>query len=423
MAESTAHRTRRRSPGEGSVYRTADGRRWRGAVTWTEPDGSRSRRIVSAPTAAEARDKLDALRRELRLGTIAPAGRALTVADYLTPWLERDRARVRPSTSKGREMHVRCYLTPALGRLALARLAPADVERALAAFMATGRPQIAEQRPRGRKQPRPVSPLTARHVRATLRRALADAVRDGLVSRNAAGDARPPYVPHRPVAYLSAPDVRRLLAATADDEHGPLYALAASTGLRLGELLGLAWPDTGADGGTLTVRRSLARAQGGGWELAQPKSARSRRTIPLPLVARDALRRQRDRQDAARTAAGSAWQDRDGLAFTDAIGRPLGPGGVSAAFQRGREAAGVPRVRFHDLRHSAATLMLAEGVPLAVISEWLGHSGIAITAAHYAAVVPALRRDAADAMDRALAGGADGQPSARPGDQPGELRS
>ena len=402
MAESTATKTRRRSAGEGSVYEAPDGR-WRGAVTWTEPDGKRSRRIVSAPTSALARDKLDDLRRELRLGTIAPAGKALTVADYLTSWLERDSARVRPATSRGRETHVRCYLTPALGRLALVRLKPTDVERALAGFMADGRPKTADDRKRGRQSHPPTSPLTARHVRATLRRALADAVRDGLVSRNAAGDARPPYVAHRPVVYLTAPDVRRLLEATADDEHGPLYALAVSTGLRLGELLGLSWPDIDMDAGTLTVRRSLARAQGGGWALAQPKSTRSRRTIPLPAVARDALRRQRVRQDAARTAAGSAWQDRDGLAFTDAIGRPLGPGGVSAAFQRGREAAGVPRVRFHDLRHSAATLMLAGGVPLAVISEWLGHSGIAITAAHYAAVVPQLRREAADAMDRALA--------------------
>jgi len=405
VAESTARRTRRRSAGEGSVYEAPDGR-WRGAVTWTEPDGKRSRRIVSAPTSALARDKLDDLRRELRLGTIAPAGRALTVADYLASWLERDAARVRPATSRGRETHVRCYLVPTLGRLALRRLAPADVERAIAGWIASGRPVAGEERKRGRQSHAPVSPLTARHVRATLRRALADAVRDGIVPRNVAGDARPPYVAHRPVVYLTAPDVRRLLDATADGEYGPLYALAVSTGLRLGELLGLAWPDIGPDGGTLTVRRSLARAQGGGWALAQPKSTRSRRTIPLPSVGRDALRRQRARQDAAREAAGAAWQDRDGLAFTDTIGRPVGPQRVSVAFQRAREAAGLPRVRFHDLRHSAATLMLAEGVPLAVISEWLGHSGIAITAAHYAAVVPALRGEAADAMDRALSGGA-----------------
>jgi integrase len=415
MAESTAKTDRRRSPGEGSVYETTDRSGWRGAVTWTEPDGRRQRRIVSGETSKLVRAKLDDLRRDLKLGTIAPAGKAATVGEYLATWIVRDRARVRPSTWKGRESHVRVYIIPTLGRLALARLKPSDVERAIAGWIASGRPVTGEERKRGRQSHAPVSPLTARHVRATLRRALADAVRDGLVGRNAAGDARPPYVPHRPVTYLSAPDVRRLLDATAADDYGNVYAVAVSTGLRLGELLGLAWPDVDLPAGpapdsdhpcTLTVRRSLALAADGGWTLAQPKSARSRRTIPLPGIARDALKRECARQAIARTAAGDAWQDRDKLVFTDIVGRALRPEGVSATFQKARAAAGLPHVAFHALRHSAATLMLAEGVPLAVISEWLGHAGIAITAASYAAVVPALRHEAAAAMDRALNGGA-----------------
>jgi integrase len=301
-------------------------------------------------------------------------------------------------------MHVRVYLAPALGRIALTRLTPADVGRALTAFLTSGRPQGAEIRAPGRSH---ISPRTVHHVRATLRIALAAAVRDGLVSRNAAADALPPRVPHRPITYLSAPDVRRLIAMTADDVFGPLYMLAVSTGLRLGELTGLSWDDVDLAAGTLTVRRSLARAAGGGWALAETKTDRSRRTIPLPSTAAEALRRQRDRQGVVQEGAGSAWQDRDRLVFTDAVGRPLRPYNVSYAFQRARAAAGLPLVRFHDLRHSAATLLLAEGVPLIVISNVLGHSGIAITASHYAAIVPELRREAADAMDRAL-GGAEG---------------
>jgi len=399
VVQSTARRARRRSPGEGSIYKTADGRRWRGAVSWTDPGGTRQRRVVSGRTAQEARERLDALRRDLRLGTIAPAGRSVTVAEYLALWIERDRARVRPSTWRSREMHVRLYLVPALGRVVLARLTPADVERALLAFLAAGRPEGSEARTPGRRL---ISPLTVRHIRATLRIALAEAVRDGLVSRNAAADAQPPRVPHRPISYLEAPDVRRLLDATRDDEIGPAIAVAVSTGLRLGELLGLSWKDIDLGEGTLAVRRSLARTAGGGWALAETKTARSRRTIPLPSTAAAALLRRRDRQAQARDAAGAAWQDRDELVFTDIVGRPMRPDNVSYRFQRVRTAVGLPHIRFHDLRHSAATLMLAEGVPLAVISEWLGHSGIAITASHYAAVVPALRRDAADAMDRAL---------------------
>lgn len=399
MPKSTK-RTRRRSPGEGSVYPFRGAHR--GVVTWTDPDGARHRRTVRGQTSAEARDKLDDLRRELRLGTLAPAGPALTVAAYLAEWIERDRARVRPSTWRGRETHVRVYLIPSLGRIALARLSAADVERALSAFLVTGRPDRPAKRTRGRQNAAGISAQTVRHIRTTLRRALGDAVRDGLSGRNAAADSRPPYLPHRPITYLAARDLARLLDATRDDEYGPIYALAATTGLRLGELLGLSWGDV--TDGRLTVRRSLARAHGNGWELAEPKSARSRRTIPLPARARQAIETQRTRQRSTESASGTAWANRDGLVFTDAVGWPLAPERVSREFGKARNAAGVPRIRFHDLRHSAATALLTAGVPLAVISEWLGHSGIAITASAYAAIVPELMTDAADAMDRALGG-------------------
>ncbi len=447
MADATSSKSRHRSPGEGSVYPVDDdGHRWRGALTWTEPDGTRHRRVVQGQTSKDAREKLDKLRDELRLGTIAPAGRGITVGEYLADWIEREKAHVRPSTWRSREMHVRCYLVPTLGRRALSRLSPADVERALARFLQSGRPVLPNERRLGRrpkdpnkrppeaetagavklpKRHEPVSALTARHVRATLRIALAAAVREGRLGRNVAADARPPYVAHRPVTYLNAADVRKLLDATHGHPYGPLYALAASTGLRLGELLGLAWSDVDLEAATLTVRRSLAVAHDGGWQLAAPKSARSRRTIPLPSIAREALTRRQTTQEGEREAAGSAWQDRDDLIFTDALGRAMRPEGVSAAFQKTRAAAGLPAVRFHDLRHSAATLMLAEGVPLAVISEWLGHAGIAITAQHYAAVVPQLRQEAADAMDRALRAKDHPTDSSQPpvASTPGEPRS
>jgi integrase len=400
MAQSSG-KTRRRSAGEGTIYPYRG--KHRGAITWTDPDGTRHKRTVTGRTAEEARARLDDLRRDLRLGVLA-AGPAVTVADYLAGWIERDRARVRPSTWRTREMHVRCYLIPALGRLTLARLSAADVERALAAFLATGLPDRPTKPTRGRRNAAGISPQTVRHIRTTLRRALADAVRDGLAGRNAAADARPPYLPHRPITYLSARDLGRLLEATAEDDFGPLYAVAATTGLRLGELLGLAWADVDLVAGTLVVRRTLGRDAGNRLALAEPKSARSRRTLPLPARARAALSTERSRQRFRQAAAGPAWQDRDGLVFTDAVGRPLDPSKVSRDFGRARDGAGVPRVRFHDLRHSAATTLLAAGVPLAVISEWLGHSGIAITAAAYAAVVPELLTEAASAMDRALGG-------------------
>ncbi len=242
----------------------------------------------------------------------------------------------------------RAYLIPAFGKLSLAKLTPIQVERAMARFVDAGRPKEGETLVHG-LPPRPLSPLTVRHVRATLRRALADAVRDGRIGRNAAADARPPYVPHRPVGYLAAADVRRLLDATRDDPMGMVFALAASTGLRLGELLGLAWSDIDFTAGTLSVRHSLVRTKDGSWGLSQPKTPKSRRTIPLPSMARDALTRQRAAQEADRKAVGTVWQDLDGLVFTDPVPQsgpthatPVPPNRAPTGYSACRNYSGIP---------------------------------------------------------------------------------
>lgn len=381
---------RRRANREGTIYHVPSEKRWRAALTWTGADGIRHRRTVSGKTQADVRRRLGELTTALDRG-LAPV-RTDTLAAFLTGWLEREKQRIRPATWRGRELHVRGYLIPALGTVQLAKLTPAHVERMTADLIASGR-----------------SPRTASHARVTLRRALGDAVRDGLVHRNVAALARPPRVTPRTIEpgrdYLEAAQLRRLLAVASEYRIGGLVTVAATTGMRQGELLGLAWDDIDWSAGTLTVRRSMARAWSGGYELSAPKTNRSRRTVHLPATAVDALRREQREQDAARDAAGSAWQDTDRLVFTDAIGRPLYPTAVHRAFRELLTAAGLAFVPFHGLRHSAATALLSAGVPLRVVSDLLGHSGIAITADYYAHVERDLRREAADAMDRALGGG------------------
>ena len=380
-------RPRKRANGEGSIYRTAEGR-WRAALTWTDRDGRQQRRTISAKTQAEVRRRLAELRGDLDHGlTPAPAG---TVGAYLDGWLERERQRVRPATWRQREQYTRLYLVPALGARQLANLTPADVEHMTAGLIESGR-----------------SPRTAAHARVILRKALGDAERDGTVHRNVAALARPPRVPGRTIEpgrdYLEGTDLRRLLAAAAEYRIGAIVTVAASTGLRQGELLGLQWPDIDWQAGTLTVRRSLARSWDGGYELAAPKTPRSRRTVHLPAAALDALRREQREQEAARQQAERHWQDRDGLVFTNTVGQPLDPSTVHRRFHELLAAAGLPRVPFHGLRHSTATALLAAGVPLKVVSDQLGHAGITITADYYAHVGRELRREAADAMDRTLA--------------------
>src|SRR6266508_2401187 len=191
---------RHRSAGEGSVYESPDGG-WRGAITWTEADGTRKRRQVRGRTSADVRAKLDELRDKLHKGMLEPTGSG-TVSEYLAGWLERERQRIRPSTWRQREQFLRCYVTPAIGRRALARLSPADVEAMTAGVVASGR-----------------SPRTASHARVILRRALGDALRDGLVHRNVAALARPPRVEARTIEpgrdYLTAAQLRELLSVAA----------------------------------------------------------------------------------------------------------------------------------------------------------------------------------------------------------------
>ena len=369
---------RRRSYGSGSVYRAADGR-WRGATTVTDPaTGARVRRVVSGATAVDTRQKLE------RLRSVAVPSTTMRTADWLAAWLPTTRLRIAPATFRSYTAGARA-ISALIGEVPLGSLTPTDVERMTAAMIAAGN-----------------APGTAGNNRKILRVALRQAIRDGLVVRNVAAEARPPRTTPYQSRTLTAAEARLLIETTRDDDLGPLWAVLISTGLRQGEALGLAWRDVTAD--TLTVRQALARGWDGRPTLGPPKSDRSRRTIALPIVARDALERQRTRQEAARADVGTAWQDRAGLVFLDAVGRPLEGRLVTPALHVALARAGLPVIRCHDLRHTAATLQLAAGVPLAVISRTLGHSSIAVTANVYAAVTPDLRREAADAMDRALGG-------------------
>lgn len=187
-----------------------------------------------------------------------------------------------------------------------------------------------------------------------------------------------------------------------DDRYLALYITALGTGLRQGELLGLRWEDVDLDAGRVRVRHTLANV-GGTLTLLEPKTERSRRNVMLPDSVTAALRAHRTRQRMERLVAGSRWVD-SGHVFTSTIGTPLHAATVTRAFQAALARAGLPHSRFHDLRHAAATFLLARGMTLEDVKNLLGHSSITLTSNTYGHVLEQRQRQVAQAMDAVLGG-------------------
>jgi integrase len=360
--------------GQGSVYRRASDGLWVGAAVVLG-----KRRSVYGQTRASVQARLDELRVMSRQG-ILPADPRLTVGGHLTQWLAGVRHSVRPSTWVSYEGHVRLHLA-SLANVPLARLTPNDVRR------------LIDDRLAGRCAPRTVG-----YSVTVLRMALKQAVRDGLLQRNVALLVDRPAARRPELRVIQPSESQRLLAL--DSPMAPLWALLLGTGLRLGEGLGLRWSDLDLPSGTLTV--SVALHPLPKWarttrrlDFEQPKTPSSRRTLAVPAFVARALLRQREVQ-------GTTPRNIDGLVFTTPKGTPLDARNVSRAFARDRKAAGLEPMRIHDLRHTAASLMLAQGSSLDDVKRVLGHSTIAVTSDTYGHLVEGRSREIADAMDRML---------------------
>ncbi len=369
----------RRGNAEGSIFqRTADGL-WVAAVT---VDGRR--RVAYGRTRELAAAKLQQLQQEARAGLPAVDQRA-TVGTYLTRWLSEVTPRLRPSTAARYAGLVRGQLIPNLGRIKLHQLQPSDVRAMMASVQRDG-----------------LSPRTAGHCRAVLRAALADAERDNFVHRNAAKLADAPHLaPPQPVV-LSPDQVRSVLDACTDPSLRRLAVVGITTGLRMGEQLGLRWQDVEQEHHCLYVRTTLQRI-GGIYSLGEPKSATSRRIVALPEAALEALHEEKRDQAVARLAAGGRWhQPIADLCFTTAAGAPRSGTSVTHLFQDALARAGLPRLRWHDLRAAHGALLLAGGTDISVVSRRLGHSSVALTSRHYGGVADQLQQEAASRLDLLL---------------------
>lgn len=421
----------RRGHGEGTISLRSDGR-WMGKVDLGWHDGKRRRKCLYGATRAEVRDKLNDAVRDAQAGAAFSDTRQ-TVAQFLQRWLEDvARARVRTRTFDTYEAAVRRHIVPHLGKQPLVKLTPQRAQAWMTTLEEAG-----------------VSAHRRRYARVVLRIALKTAIKWRLVSQNVASLIDPPRTTAHEIRPLTPDQAKSLLSAASD---GPLHgfvAVALGCGLRLGEALGLKWDDVDLDDGVLRIRRSLQRFGGNSAirrpllidrtrlrraiattkdraarqslsaqllevrkklhacktvaQLVEPKSAKSRRTVALPAVTASALRAHRKRQLEDRLAAGDDWKG-EGFVFCTPIGTAADPHNINRQFRLLLKTAGLPPTRIHDMRHTAATLLLAQGVDPRTIMEVLGHSQISVTLNTYTHVMPTLRRDAATKLDAVLSG-------------------
>lgn len=368
--------TRRRGNGEGSISQRPDGR-WMAQISMgVGADGKRVRRTVYGWTKKEVQDQLAKLQGQKFDGTLSKPGKT-TLADFLNRWLEDVvRLNVRDRTYDCYRRTIEKHISPKIGGVRVDKLATAQIEWFYADLERAG-----------------VGARTRQLCHAVLRQALQKAVRWNLVSRNACEGVEAPRVKKQEIHPLTVEQVGILLSAAKGDRLETLYTTAVTTGMRLGELFGLQWSDVDLDGGAILVRHALQELNGK-LTLTEPKTAKSRRRVDLPQMTIDALLEHRKRQFAAGHLA-------SGYVFTNTDGGPL----RRSHFHRSNykpmlTRAGLPEIRFHDLRHSAATSLLLAGVHPKIVADRLGHSKIGITMDLYSHVLPSMQKDAADRINQ-----------------------
>ncbi len=394
----------RKANGESSIYKDAAGR-WHGKVTMDGAD----RRHVSAKTRGEVVSRVRALEAKRGAGVSHTAGRSMTVGEWMEHWLTIAKRSVRVQTYTGYESYVRNHIKPALGHHRLDKLQPEHLE----VFYG----DLADVKG--------LSPATQLQQHRVLSRALKIAMQRGRVARNVATLVAAPTVTRTEVVPFSAEEARKILKVASTQRNAARWSVALAMGIRQGEALGARWDaDVDLNAGTWRVAQGLQRQayrhgcaggcsedvkplrcpkRTGGLVFVEPKSEKGKRTIGIPSQLVTALKAHRLAQLEERMAAGALWQD-NGLVFAQATGKKLDPRRDWEEWKRILVEAEVHDARLHDARHTAATLLLEQGVDARVVMEILGHSQISLTQNTYQHVMPRVIADATERVGDVLFG-------------------
>lgn len=369
----------RRGNGEGSISKRDDGR-WMARIS-----AEGMRRSFYGKTRQEVTEKLLQARQDVRQGLPLLTDRQ-TVGQYLETWHLTMKARLATSSHRRYGNYIRLHIIPEIGHIPLAKLTAQQLQLLYARRMQAG-----------------LSGNSVERLHAMLKSALKEALLLNLIQRNVADLVKPPRLQHYEMRPLNPTQVRQLVEAIKGDRFEAFYILALTTGMRRGELLALRWQDIDMARRCLSVRQGL-REDHNRWVIRETKTKYSRRTIGLTDGAITALHRHWDRQQKERLWSGFHYDEALDLVFTNTVGKIQDPNDITKLwFKRLLKQANLPNIRFHDIRHTCATLLLAAGVSVKVVSEMLGHSDIAITLRVYAHVMPHMQQAAVSAMENLLA--------------------
>jgi integrase len=362
----------RKNSSEGTIYQLPSGH-WRAQVCLDGRRISATRR-----TKVAARDWIREIYAQREAG-LTYAGAQARLGEYITSWLESKGGHIRPATQQQYRYSIERYILPRIGGVRLLELTTGRVQ----AFI----DELAREQ---------VGSRTIQVVRIVLHGCLKQAQQQGLIGRNPVELVKSPKPPAREMRVWSESELSGFLVSVQGERNEMLYALALATGMRQGELLGLKWADIDWRG-QVQVKRQAVELQGGGYAFAEPKSKRGIRCIEIGDGIIERLREQARRVELMRKMARERWQEND-LVFPSAVGTPQTGSNLDRDFQRLVKRAGLPEIRFHDLRHTAATVMLSHGIPAVIVAGMLGHT-LNVLMERYAHYIPTLQGEAARLMD------------------------
>ncbi len=371
-----ASRGRRRGNNEGSIYQRKDGR-WAASISLE----GRKRKTFYGKTRKEVQEQLKVALRDQQQGTLA-MGSKQTVEQFLEYWLEEvHKEAIRLSSYVKYRALLDRYVFPAFGNVQLQKLTQQQVQTLYS-----------------RKSKDGLAPETVRGIHRMLHKALDDAVLWGQVPRNISDNVTLPRLVRHEIKPLNREQAQQLLSAAHEHRMEALLTIALATGMRRGEILGLHWKDIDFENRSVQVRHTVDRIGTFGIKESEPKTSSSRRKIMLPDFVIESLKEHHTRQAEARLKAGEAWQEND-LVFCNIYGGFWDPANLLTSFGKLLTDAGLPHMRFHDLRHSTATILFTMGVHPKVVQELLGHTNISLTMDTYSHMLPSMQRDVMDDLD------------------------